>query len=347
MTVLSATGRSWHAVASASMAELTELVPLPRLWERMERVERRLFEVTESDHGYLTDIAQHLLAAGGKRYRPLLALLAAEFGTADDRRPIEAATAVELIHVGSLYHDDVIDEADTRRGAASANTNWSNTVAILAGDFLMARASENAATYLTRESVRLLAETYAELVEGQTRELALDYDLSHGIAEYEKVIDQKTASLIRTSARLGAMAADAEPEVVGAISAWAGEVGVVFQIADDVLDLTSTTESIGKPAGSDIREGKFTMPLLLALSGPDADRIHKLLDQPRPYPDDAVDEVIDLVRAGGYVDETIDAALRRLDAAEAQLDVLPDTGPRSVLKAVGRYLVDRVSSRRV
>jgi heptaprenyl diphosphate synthase len=328
------------------MAELTELVPLPRLWERMEAVERRLYEVTESDHDYLTNIAQHLLSAGGKRYRPLLALLAAEFGDADDRRPIEAAVAVELIHVGSLYHDDVIDEADTRRGAVSANTNWTNTVAILAGDFLMARASQNAATHLSRESVRLLAETYAELVEGQTRELALDYDLDHDIADYDKVIDQKTASLIRTSARLGAMAADATPETVDAISRWAGEVGVVFQIADDVLDITSTTESIGKPAGSDIREGKFTMPLLLALDGPDSDRIRKLLDQPRPYPDDAVDEVIDLVRSGGYVGETIDAALARLDAAEAQLQALPDTGPRSVLIAVGRYLVDRVASRR-
>ena len=142
------------------------------------------------------------------------------------------------------------------------------------------------------------------------------------------------------------MAADAAPATVDAISRWAGEVGVVFQIADDVLDLTSTTESIGKPAGSDIREGKFTMPLLLALEGPDGDRIRKLLDQPRPYPDDAVDEVIDLVRTGGYVDHTIDAALARLDEAESQLQTLPDGGPRSVLIAVGRYLVDRVASRR-
>ena len=109
------------------MPDLTDLVPLPALWERMERVESRLLEVTESDHGQLTEIAQHLLVAGGKRYRPLLALLASEFGPSNDDRPIEAAVAVELIHVGSLYHDDVIDEADTRRGAVSANTNWTNS----------------------------------------------------------------------------------------------------------------------------------------------------------------------------------------------------------------------------
>ncbi|HEY5684016.1 MAG TPA: polyprenyl synthetase family protein [Acidimicrobiia bacterium] len=328
------------------MPDLVDLVPLPRVWDRMERLERRLFEVTVSEHDHLTDIAQHLLAAGGKRYRPLLALLASEFGPSNDDRPIEAGVAVELIHVGSLYHDDVIDEADTRRGAISANTNWSNTIAILAGDFLMARASETAATHLSKESVRLLAATYAELVEGQTRELALDFDLDHGLDAYERVIDQKTASLIRTSVRLGAMAADADADTIEAISTWAGEVGIVFQIADDVLDLTATSETLGKPAGSDIHEGKFTMPLLLALQGTDGERIRKLLDQPRPYPNDAVDEVIDLVRGGGYVDATVEAALRRLDRADHALGALPDIEALPVLQSVGRYLVDRVTSRR-
>ncbi len=128
----------------------------------------------------MTEVAQHLLLAGGKRFRPLLAQIAAEFGPARDGRAVEAGVAVELIHVGSLYHDDVIDESVARRGTISVNTNWSNTVAILAGDFLMARASEVAATHLGQEAVRLLARTYAELVEGQTMELQLDHDLDHG-----------------------------------------------------------------------------------------------------------------------------------------------------------------------
>ena len=148
---------------------------------------------------------------------------------AHDHRPVEASVAVELIHVGSLYHDDVIDESDVRRGATSANANWTNTVAILAGDFLMARASEVAATHLVQESVRILASTYAELVEGQTRELQLEGDLSHSIDDYHQVIGGKTASLIRTSARLGAMAADADEATVEALSTWAWEVGMVFQ----------------------------------------------------------------------------------------------------------------------
>lgn len=336
-------GRCGLSVPSQPMSELRDLVPLPRIWEQMEHVERRLFEVSTAGDATLTEIAQHLLAAGGKRYRPLLALLAAEFGPASDHRPVEAAVSVELIHVGSLYHDDVIDESDTRRGAISANANWENTVAILAGDFLMARASETAATHLSQEAVRLLAATYAELVEGQTRELGLDFDLDHSIGDYERVIGQKTASLIRTSARLGAMAADADPAVTDAVTEWGWEVGMVFQIADDALDLTSTTAEIGKPAGSDILEGKFTLPVLLALEGPDGDRIRKLLDQPRPYPADAVSEVIDLVRAGGYVDRSLESAMHRLRRAEQALETLPSVPARDVLAALGSFLVERVA----
>ncbi len=323
--------------------ELASLVPLPAVWDAMERVETRLLEVSTTDDPYLTEIAQHLLRAGGKRYRPLLALLASEFGPTSDRRPVEAGVAVELIHVGSLYHDDVIDEADTRRGADSANANWTNTVAILAGDFLMARASETAATHLSLESVRLLAATYAELVEGQTRELQLDYDVDHDLAAYEKVIEQKTASLIRTSARLGALAADAEPDVVEAISTWALEVGMVFQIADDVLDLVSTTVAIGKPAGSDIAEGKFTMPVLLGLSGDDGDRIRKLLGSERPYRQEAIDEVIDLVRQGGFIDDALDDASARLVRAADAASSLPDVPAKGVLGDLGGFLVARVA----
>jgi heptaprenyl diphosphate synthase len=302
-------------------------------------------EAAASDDPYLTKIAQHLLVAGGKRLRPLLTLLAAEFGPGHDRRPVEAAVSVELIHVGSLYHDDVIDEADLRRGAPSVNANWSNTVAILAGDFLMARASEVAATHLDQESVRLLAVTYAALVEGQTRELQLTDSLDHGLEGYMRVIGGKTASLIRTSARLGAIAADANPESVDALTTWANELGLVFQMADDALDLVATEDSIGKPAGSDVREGKFTLPLLLAVEGPDGDRLRRLLGRHRPYPDDVVDEVLSLVRAGGWVDQVIQNALERMNGARNLLAKLPDIEARSVLERLAGYLVERVESR--
>jgi heptaprenyl diphosphate synthase len=328
------------------MEDLQSLVHIPRIWEQLGRVEERLLEASAGDDPYLTKITQHLLLAGGKRFRPLLALLAAEFGSTHDHRPIEAGVAVELIHVGSLYHDEVIDEADVRRGATSANANWTNSVAILAGDFLMARASEVAATHLSQESVRLLAATYAELVEGQTRELQLEGDLAHSIDEYNQVIDGKTASLIRTSARLGAMASDTDDDAVEALSTWAWEVGMVFQIADDALDLVADEATIGKPAGSDIREGTFTAPVLLAAAGPDGARIHDLLRGERPYSDEAVEEVIGLVRDGGFIDLSLQAASNRLAVADAALSRLPDGEPRRILEKLGGYLVHRVEAAR-
>lgn len=330
------------------MDDLQSLIDIPRIWEALSEVDDRVLEAATADDPYLTKIAQHLLLAGGKRFRPLLALLAAEFGPeSESRRPVEAGVAVELIHVGSLYHDDVIDESDVRRGAPSVNANWSNTVAILAGDFLMARASEVAATHLSQESVRLLAATYAELVEGQTRELQLVGNLSHSLDEYHSVIGGKTASLIRTSARLGAMAADAEPAVVDALSSWAWEVGMVFQIADDALDLVADEEAIGKPAGSDIREGTFTAPVILAAAGPSGERIRHLLGAPMPYSEETVSEVIDLVRAGGHIEESLEEATRRLDTAKAALEVLPDGKARKILEVLGSHLVERVNAARL
>jgi heptaprenyl diphosphate synthase len=328
------------------MEDLQSLIRIPRIWEQLARVEERLLEASAANDPYLTKIAQHLLLAGGKRFRPLLALLSAEFGTSSSHRPVEAGVAVELIHLGSLYHDDVIDESSTRRGAASANANWDNTVAILAGDFLMARASEVAATHLSQESVRLLATTYADLVEGQTRELQLEGDLSHSIDEYNQVIDGKTASLIRTSARLGAMASDANDATVEALSTWAWEVGMVFQIADDALDLVADEETIGKPAGSDIREGTFTAPVLMAANGPDGDRVRELLDREMPYADEVVGEVISLVRAGDFVDAALESASERLVVAGDALSSLPNGEAREILERLGGFLVDRVDAAR-
>jgi heptaprenyl diphosphate synthase len=329
--------------------DLSVLVPLPHIWDRMATVEGRLLEVTNAEDPYLTKIFQHLLVAGGKRFRPLLSLLAAEFGettSADNRRPVEAAVAVELIHVGSLYHDDVIDESDTRRGAPSANANWTNTVAILAGDFLLAKASEVAATYLSQEAVRLLAVTYAELVVGQSRELQLVDSLQHSTSEYERVIGGKTASLIRTSARLGAMAADATPEVIETLTEWAWELGMVFQLSDDALDLVANESILGKPAGSDIHEGTFTLPVLAAIAAPDGEKLRVMLDRPRPYPDEIVKRAIAHLREGGWVDLAIDAALARTKRAQDLLATLPAVPARQVLTDLGSYLVDRVEEAR-
>jgi heptaprenyl diphosphate synthase len=323
---------------------IRELVPIDRVWARLARVETRLREATTSEDPFLTGIAQHLLD-GGKRYRPMLAQVAAELGPHDGDDPVEAGVSVELIHLGSLYHDDVIDEASSRRGTVSVNANWSNTIAILAGDFLLARASE-VASPLGTEAVRLLAQTYAQLCEGQVLELQLTGELEHGRDAYFTVIEKKTASLIRTSARLGAMAGGASPEAIEAATRWGHEVGVVFQLSDDVLDLTATEDFLGKPAGSDIGEGTFTLPVLDALASPAGREIRSLLAGGRPYRREAVDRVIEIVRDGGFVDATLAEAYRRIEAAAEAIGSIPDGDVTKVFTGLSEYLVGRVTAAR-
>ena len=320
---------------------LQDLVPIERVWRRMAAVERRLREATSSADGFLTQIAQHGLAAGGKRYRPLLAQVTAELGGSGSDDPVEAGVAVELVHLGSLYHDDVIDEADTRRGKVSVNENWTNTIAILAGDFLLARASEVAAP-LGTEAVALIARTYATLCEGQVLELQLANDLDHGPDEYYRVIGGKTASLIRTSARLGAMTGGADVETIEAISDWAWEMGLVFQLADDVLDFVASEEWLGKPAGSDIGEGTFTLPLLYAANGPDGREIRGLLENGIPYRRGDIDRVIELVVQGGHIDRVLDEATERMRASEKAAARIPENDLTPIIRNLDRYLLDRV-----
>ena len=325
---------------------ISELVPIPAVWDRMARVEARLIEVTDSSNQFLAKIARHYLTAGGKRFRPLLAQLAAELGSVQDHRAVDAGVAVELIHVGSLYHDDVIDEADSRRGSVSANHNWDNTVAILAGDFTLARASEVAAESLGQAGVILLAQTYAQLCEGQVLELQLAGDTLHGADEYYRVIEDKTASLIRTAARLGAMASNAEQATIDAVSAWAWDIGVAFQLIDDVLDLVASSDFLGKPAGSDIGEGTFTLPVLAALEGDHGDELRDLLGAGRPYTTATIQRVLDVVRRGGYVEIGISDAEHRLRTAEKTLDELPLSDAREVMRGLGAYLVGQIDRAR-
>ena len=258
--------------------ELTNIIPIPSLWENLEKLEKRLFEVTVSEDDYLTEISQYLIDAGGKRFRPIISLLAGELGSGDKEKVIDAGISVELIHLGSLYHDDVIDEATTRRGVESTNRKWNATLAILAGDYLLARSSELAADNLGLESVKLLASTYAELVVGQTKEVQFSFNTTHSTDDYLDVIGGKTASLIRTSAKLGAMAANCPDNLINSISSWAWHNGIIFQITDDILDLNSDSETLGKPAGNDILEGTYTLPVLLALEK-DQKKIEDILHQ--------------------------------------------------------------------
>jgi len=305
-----------------------------RLSARLVEVEEALYGHVQSRFPYVTEAASHLLDAGGKRFRPLLVLLAAEAGDrpgADE--VVTAACVVEITHVGSLYHDDVMDEAALRRGADSANARWDNLVAILTGDFLFARSSELTAT-LGADAVRIQAETFTRLVEGQILETVTPGPDEDPLAHYLDVVAGKTGSLIATSARYGARFGGASPEVEEALAAYGEIVGSAFQLSDDILDIASESAESGKTPGTDLREGVPTLPVLMARASTDpADaRLLELLDTDLTD-DDRHAETLDLLRKHPAMDEARTYVVARAEEAKARLSVLPEGSVRSALES--------------
>jgi heptaprenyl diphosphate synthase len=295
-------------------------------------VERVLRESVHSEYPFVDQASRHLLDAGGKRFRPLVVLLAAHFGDPASTAVVPAAVAIELTHLSTLYHDDVMDEATLRRGAPSANARWNNTIAILTGDFLFARASEITAD-LGTEATRILARTIAVLCEGQIRETVGPGD-GEPVEHYLRVIDDKTGSLIATSGRLGSQLAGAEPAVVEALATYGQRIGVAFQLSDDLLDITSGSAESGKTPGTDLREGIRTLPMLYAEQDG--------FTLPEDLSSDAVlAETLDALRAHPALGRAREALQREADAARACLDGLPDIPARAALDALCDVVVSR------
>jgi heptaprenyl diphosphate synthase len=313
-----------------------------RLRSRMETVEKLLDGHVEGRTAYVTEAARHLLAAGGKRFRPLLVLLAAETGEhPDDEDVFTAACVVEITHLGSLYHDDVMDEAALRRGADSANARWDNLVAILTGDFLFARSSE-LTSRLGADAVRIQAETFTRLVEGQIMETVPPGPGEDPLAHYLEVVAGKTGSLIATSARYGARFSGASREVEEALAAYGEIVGSAFQLSDDILDIASDTDESGKTPGTDLREGVPTLPTLMAQASTDPadERLRTLLSG--PITDEGeVAEALALLRAHPAMDQARAYVQEQADQAKALLTVLPDTPVRRALEAFADLVATR------
>ncbi len=248
---------------------LAETLALPPLPGDLGRVEEELAAAVRHPDRFLGDVASHLVKAGGKRIRPTLTLGAAYASTSGDQAAspaaVTGAVAVELVHLGSLYHDDVIDEAETRRNVPSVNARWSNIVAILAGDFLLARASALAAS-LGAPVAALLAATIGELCRGQVLELQHLFDVSRSEEDYATAIEGKTATLFATSCRIGAMVSDVDEPTLDAVTRFGTHLGLCYQIVDDCLDLTATDTDLGKPVGQDLVEGIYTLPVIYALA---------------------------------------------------------------------------------
>lgn len=315
------------------------LLSLPSLDGEMSRVDAALADAVRLDDPYLSEVAGHLISAGGKRLRPMLSVLSAMAGGADVTDDVIAGgVAVELVQVGSLYHDDVIDEAETRRGAASVNARWGNIVAILAGDFLLARASEIAAS-LGTEVAGLLANTIGRLCSGQITELQTLFQPERTEDEYLRSIREKTASLISASTRIGAITAGLDRRSIDALTDFGEAFGMVFQIRDDVLDVTATDEQLGKPAGNDLVEGVYTLPVIRALAMPGVGpELRGLLGAPLDTPER--DKARDIVRGSGAVEEAVQVGREWATRAEAALVPLSATPLAASLATLGHRLLD-------
>ena len=318
----------------------------------LARVEASLMQTAHPGDELFTEASRHSIAAGGKRFRALLVLLAAQFGDPNDPRVIEAAVAIELTHLATLFHDDVMDEAEVRRGHPSANSRWSNSVAILTGDVLFAKASLILAG-LGPEAVRLQAETFNRLVAGQLAETIGPRDGEDPLDHYMHVITEKTGSLIATSGQFGALFSGAPAEVATRIAAACEQLGVAWQLSDDVIDIASDSAQSGKTPGTDLRQGVRTLPVLYALRSTgqatgqatgqsDADRrLHELLAEADLTDDALVAEALALLRAHPALAESRERVLSWVQGARNEIMALPDVPARAAFLALCDFVEKR------
>jgi heptaprenyl diphosphate synthase len=312
---------------------------------RLDLVERELEKsVHVESSGLLTETSSYLIAAGGKRFRAMLVLLAGYLGDPTDPRLIQGSVAIELVHLATLYHDDVIDEADARRGAPSANVRWDNTVAILTGDFLFARASE-ISTDLGTDVCRLLARTIAVLCDGQIREVDSSAKVDQPESNYQEIIRRKTASLIATSCRLGGVLSDATPEHTDTIERFGEALGMAFQLSDDIMDVSASEQELGKEPGVDMKEGVYTFPVLSALSDEEHGRELAAILRQGPPEGDRLERALRIVRSPGSLWPARAAVAVEVDRARQLGLRLPDGPARAALIALAEFLAARCGAR--
>jgi heptaprenyl diphosphate synthase len=307
-------------------------------------VERQLFEaegylleVVTSDFPFVSVLAQHLLRAGGKRLRVALTFLAAGFGDRDPAHEVDIrklASAIELTHLATLQHDDIIDEADTRHGVPAVNANWTNTLAVLSGDYLFAKASHLAAE-VGGEAPIVLAQTIAALCEGQIKEIENAFQIDRTPEEYLEVIKRKTSRLFAATAYLGARIGGADVEIARTLEGFGTAFGMAFQLVDDLLDFLGDERKLGKPVGTDLKEGVYTLPLLHALQSRDdvADIVEAKGDLPT---------VVEILHETGSFRYARTEAERFAEEADALAKSLPEIPEREALEALVEFVVDRI-----
>ncbi|KAA8730786.1 polyprenyl synthetase family protein [Corynebacterium tuscaniense] len=328
--------------SASNQLDLWDEALAARVADGLARVEQLMFQRLDSGQDFLSAKVTHLAKAGGKRFRPVMAMLASEFGPhPQSDNVVRGATIVEMVHLATLYHDDVMDEADKRRGVESANSRWTNTVAILSGDFLLAEASR-IMSEIDTATVAHFAETFGQLVTGQMRE-TLGAGDNDPIEHYLSVIREKTGVLIASAAHLGAVHSGADQPTIAALTKLGEAVGMVFQIVDDIIDIFSDTDQSGKTPGTDLREGVFTLPALYAMQdqGPAGEELRALLTGPL-IRDADVTRALTLISQTDGRERALDCVRDYLAVVDECLDQLPNIPANAAMRHIARYTVDRV-----
>ena len=308
----------------------------------LDKVEALLSSHIQGDYPLLIETSRHLVEAGGKRFRPLITLLASHFGKGQSDQVIAAAVVCELTHVATLYHDDVMDEAKLRRGVSSANSRWSNTVAILTGDYLFSKASDLLAD-LGPEAVRLQAKTFERLVIGQIQETQGAKSGDDALKHYLKVVSDKTGSLIATSARFGAMLSGADREIVETLTKFGEKIGIAFQLADDVIDISSDASQSGKVPGTDLKEGIPTLVTLQIISSnlEEDKELRQLLQS--PLPEEKIADVLIKLRQHRALKDAKSYLHNLSLEAKQLLQPLPAIPARSALEGLCDAVIERTA----
>jgi heptaprenyl diphosphate synthase len=329
-------------VITVAPVELSDAALAAEVVQGLALVEDGLREAARAQHDLLGETSAYLMEAGGKRFRATLVLLAAQFGSPRDPRIVPAAVAIELTHLATLYHDDVMDEADVRRGSQSANARWGNSVAILTGDFLFARASTILAD-LGPEAVRIQAETFNRLVAGQINETIGPRPGQDLLDHYMGVITDKTSSLIATAGQFGAMFSGAPDGVAARLAPACAAIGVAWQLSDDILDVTSESAQSGKTPGTDLREGVTTLPVLHALraAGPQDARLVELLSKGDLSDPGEHADALGLLRAHPAMEMARNDLRQWIDRARSEIVALPDVPARAAFEQMCDFVIGR------
>ncbi|WP_027963375.1 polyprenyl synthetase family protein [Halalkalibacillus halophilus] len=310
--------------------------------QEMEQIESLMHEIVNAEEQTISETSSYLLDAGGKRIRPIFVLLAAQFGAGKNDRILNVAVTLEMIHMASLVHDDVIDNADTRRGQATVNYKWDNSTAMYTGDYLFARTIEllNGPNEVALHQV--LSNTIYQVCIGEISQIRDKYDLNQRKIEYFKRIRRKTALLISTSTQLGAIAAETSDQTVKHLKRYGYYIGMSYQIIDDILDFTSDEKTLGKPVGSDLRSGNLTLPTILALEEDETikDKVSSFFENPDET-EVNLTQLIEDIKHSKAIEASFQCSQSYLRKALKELEYLPDIRAKRSLQKIAAYLGKR------